>query len=445
MSNIVVANKEITYDGKIHNKSIEVNGGLPNGVEVKEYVYSADPINAGSYSVTIKFTGDSINYNPIDDITYENILVITPKTITLSWDNKEITYDKQSHIPTATISSGLVDGDTCNVTVEGEKVNAGTYNAIASINNSNYQISNNEIEFVIKPIEITVNASMDSVLGPNFTFNFDGIIHNNLVPVYDTDSIIEGDELNIRVNTSNIKAIVGEYAYTFVLSNSNYHTDNYGIISIKKTTISEGNLTWVDKAGSLPYATYNINNNVINMNDLLDYVEYKYYTYTYSWYADSYKLVEGELENGDYAVSLETLDNSNIVVSHNSIWSYHRFTYTKLDLSEKWSYDGTYNSNLFVAKGEARTGNATFTDGNEFSKALKLQSSQGSVSFEITEAMTMTLYVTNGTSVTLTKDGVAKKVEYTSNTPLVVELEAGSYEITKGDKETYLYAIFLEY
>ena len=446
MSNIVVANKEITYDGKIHNKSIEVNGGLPNGVEVKEYVYSADPINAGSYSVTIKFTGDSINYNPIDDITYENILVITPKTLTLSWDNKEFTYDKQSHIPTATISSGLVDGDTCNVTVEGEKVNAGTYNAIASIDNSNYQISNNEIEFVINPIEINVNASMDSVLGPNFTFNFDGIIHNNLVPVYDADSILEGDELNIRVNTSNIKAIVGEYAYTFVLSNSNYHTDNYGIISIKKTTINGSDLIWVEKAGNLPYATYNINNNVVNMNDLSDYVKYNYYTYTYRWMENTYKLVEGELENGKYVVSLVSLDESNINIYYYNIYGYKEITYTKLDLSERFSFDGTYNSNLFVAKGEAKTGNATFTDGNEFSKFIKLESGSGSVSFEISEAMTMTLYVTNGTSVTITKDdGDPSKIEYTSNTPLVVELEAGSYVITKGEKVTNLYAIFLEY
>lgn len=61
MSGVVFEGKEVTYNGEVH--SLYIKGDLPEGVTVN-YENNTN-VNAGTYTVTAKFTGDSVLYNPI--------------------------------------------------------------------------------------------------------------------------------------------------------------------------------------------------------------------------------------------------------------------------------------------------------------------------------------------------------------------------------------------
>lgn len=58
---------------------------------------------------------------------------VNPKTLGITWSNTSFTYDKESHVPTATLR-GVKSGDDCTVSVTGSQTDAGTnYTATASL------------------------------------------------------------------------------------------------------------------------------------------------------------------------------------------------------------------------------------------------------------------------------------------------------------------------
>ena len=65
MTGITFADRTETYNGQGH--SLAISGNLPNGVSVR---YEGNgQIEAGEYTVTAKFAGDTKNYNAIPDMT----------------------------------------------------------------------------------------------------------------------------------------------------------------------------------------------------------------------------------------------------------------------------------------------------------------------------------------------------------------------------------------
>lgn len=464
MSDVTVITKEYTYDGNAH-KEIEVTAGLPTGVTVKEYVYSADPINAGSYDVTIKFNGDETNYNPIEDITINEAVVINPAQITLSWGNTSFTYNKTSQVPSIESVTGIVVGDLYNITIVGSKVNAGTYTATAKIDNQNYVISNDEIEFTISPKTINVTVicdSSDGSAGSTFNYAYDGKVHNSLSATYDDSELYDGDVLSITVNTSSINANVGTHPYTLNFSNSNYRPTKYsGAIVVSKITINDSdtsNLSWYLKDNGLPTAYYKINsynptpiNNGTTFN--IENADFKILYYSLNgnyWSASSYVLLDGEpTEAGTYYVTLETTNSDNATVNHNGIWSYKSFTYTPIQTKEIWSYDGQYNSNLFNASGNSKDQEATFNiDGKSVTldKALKLETSSGTVTFKISSSKTIIVYCTCvNDDPTIRINGEKYNVTSGEGTTIVLNPEEETtYTISKGNGSVMLYAIVMD-
>ena len=85
MSGVTFTSKSVAYNGKSH--SLEVQGELPNGVTV-EYVGNGQT-NAGSYTVTAKFSGDSTNYNAIPDKTATLTITRATRTVTFKQDGQE--------------------------------------------------------------------------------------------------------------------------------------------------------------------------------------------------------------------------------------------------------------------------------------------------------------------------------------------------------------------
>ena len=120
-----------------------------------DYDSAEPPTKAGSY--TVHFTVEATdNYTTI---SAERSLTIGKKTIGIDWTDTELTYNGQPQKPTAT-ATGLEDGDTCAITVTGEKTNAGSYTATAtSLGNDNYQLPDDTTTtFSIARREVTVTA-----------------------------------------------------------------------------------------------------------------------------------------------------------------------------------------------------------------------------------------------------------------------------------------------
>ena len=86
-------------------------------------------------------------------------LTIKPRPVTeLNWSTTELVYNGRAQSPTATIET--VNGDTCEVIVQGAEINAGNYSATAAgLNNENYELvvsDNLVIRYEIGKMEIDV-------------------------------------------------------------------------------------------------------------------------------------------------------------------------------------------------------------------------------------------------------------------------------------------------
>ncbi|MBQ8085092.1 MAG: leucine-rich repeat protein [Lachnospiraceae bacterium] len=93
--------------------------------------------DAGDYTVYYKVEGTD-NWNAVEA---KNVKVsIEPKEVSLDWENRSFTYDGTVKTPSVT-AGGLISGDSCDVTVTGGQIIAGSYTATAeSLSNSNYSL-----------------------------------------------------------------------------------------------------------------------------------------------------------------------------------------------------------------------------------------------------------------------------------------------------------------
>ncbi|MBQ2670774.1 MAG: hypothetical protein IJG06_08515, partial [Clostridia bacterium] len=109
--------------------------------------------DANKYTVYYKVKGDN-NHN--DSAENSVSVTIAPKEIGITWPadtERFFEHDGKPHSLTAT-ATGLVNSDTCNVTVTGEQTDIGTYTATATgVSNSNYKLPTNGLtaSFTIYP------------------------------------------------------------------------------------------------------------------------------------------------------------------------------------------------------------------------------------------------------------------------------------------------------
>lgn len=136
MSKVVFRDKTVTYDGNIHTI---VATNLPDGVSV---VYeNNEHIDAGTYIITAKFSGDTVNYNPIPNKT----AVLTIDKATINTDNiifmdKTVEYNGESRTITAqNLPAELDESDISYVyfkegSLVDEAVEAGVYTVFLTFN-----------------------------------------------------------------------------------------------------------------------------------------------------------------------------------------------------------------------------------------------------------------------------------------------------------------------
>ncbi|MBQ6316586.1 MAG: Ig-like domain-containing protein, partial [Oscillospiraceae bacterium] len=118
--------------------------------------------DAGTYYVWYKVVGDD---NHSDNKVLSPVTVtVRKRETTLVWSNTTPTYDGNPKAPTATVYN-LIDGDSCDVTVEGAQTNTGTYTAKATaLSNPNYKLPDNATaDFTIQKAEGTIRFAEANV------------------------------------------------------------------------------------------------------------------------------------------------------------------------------------------------------------------------------------------------------------------------------------------
>ena len=219
--------KTLTYNG---SEQELVNAASTNGGTVK---YSLDNKNwstsiptgkdAKEYTVYYKVEGNK-NFKDVDvqEITNK----INPRTIDLNW-NKELTYNGKEQLPTATVNN-LVDGDKCEITVDGDKhKNVGTYEAKATkVSNPNYKLPENvTTSYTIKPKDITVTITPnggtygEKITGATAKLNdVESGDHPEVTLTY-TGTGYDGT----KVNGTEVPSHAGKYTVTASIDDKNYN------------------------------------------------------------------------------------------------------------------------------------------------------------------------------------------------------------------------------
>lgn len=180
--------------------------------------------NKGTYKISASQKEGS---NPNYDIDFKDgTFTINPRTIDLNW-NKELTYNGKEQLPTATVSN-LVDGDKCEITVDGaQHKNAGTYEATATkVSNPNYKLPENvTTSYTIKPKDITVTITPnggtygEKITGATAKLNdVENGDHPEVTLTY-TGTGYDGTE----VNGTEVPSHAGKYTVTASIDDKNYN------------------------------------------------------------------------------------------------------------------------------------------------------------------------------------------------------------------------------
>ena len=209
------SNTSFTYDGQNHAPVATLTGTLYSGDTTTINVSGAKK-NAGTYTATANTSNQ--NYK-VSTATATQSFTIAKREITVSWSNTSPVYNRSNQHPTATVSSGLVSGDSVTFTYAGAQKNAGNgYTATATSANSNYVVTNATCSFSIQPKTITVSWS-------NTTRTYTG---GALKPTAKLSGVISGDSVQVTVSvggSTSGKTAVGTYNAVATINNSNYVLD----------------------------------------------------------------------------------------------------------------------------------------------------------------------------------------------------------------------------
>lgn len=331
------------YNGKAQQPTFTLvgligNDGMGVNAKVTQDATVVEPINVGSYTLTLSVSGETyLNYvfgEPTlttETLTSHDYEII-PKPVSLTTSNvSNITYDGEVHAPTAKyidVSGATVDavaaiakdGTDINAT---DVKNAGAYTLTASLKDkTNYVWADNNptadktYKWTISELKITVkvtNANQSATYnGAEPTINTD-----TTVTLTDNGASVPSfvsNELSFSV-TKETGVNAGNYALTpSATANSGYSVDNYditptnGTFTINKAaltvTANSENITYGDDKPtfSVSYSGFvnNENESVLGGSLVLEcgYVRYGN--------VGTYSITPSGLTSGNYAITFES-------------------------------------------------------------------------------------------------------------------------------------------
>lgn len=135
--------------------------------------------HAGVYKMTAT---EESGANPNYSITFaEGTYTIQQKEISIIWSDTVFAYTGKPQSPKAT-ASGLIQGESCELTVSGANTNAGTYTAtVTALDNSNYKLPEDaSVSYSIRKKAVTVTVEdagrhVSDTKDPKFYYKTSGL------------------------------------------------------------------------------------------------------------------------------------------------------------------------------------------------------------------------------------------------------------------------------
>ena len=150
------ANTTLTYTGENQLPTCTVSNLIgEDECNVTVSLTGGDKKNAGSYTATAGTLSNSNYKLPSANTTQ---FTISPIEVGLDWGETSLPYTGNAQAPTCE-ATGVLSGESCEVTVTGQATEAGSHTATASsLNNSNYKLPEaNTTEFTITALAATVS------------------------------------------------------------------------------------------------------------------------------------------------------------------------------------------------------------------------------------------------------------------------------------------------
>ena len=185
----------LTYNGA--NQSLIASTNISNSTvyyKVGTELTSSNYTTGSTTKPTAKDAGSYVvyYYAPADNYTETKgnvTCAINAKNVAVTWSNTSFTYDSASHVPTASVTTGI-SGETMSLTVTGTQTDAGSYTAEATCSSittnnkcSNYALANTSTTFSISKINPTMSLSATSgtlYVGTNTSFTVSGSNYGTL-------------------------------------------------------------------------------------------------------------------------------------------------------------------------------------------------------------------------------------------------------------------------
>ena len=166
----------VSYDGFVNGETSTVLGGkLSYDINYQQYGDVGNTYTITPSGLTSK------NY----DISYETgTLQVGPKTVGVKWEETVLTYSGAAQAPTAT-ATGLIAGDECIVTVEGQQTAVGegytaTATGLTGAKSGNYKLSTTGLS---ADFEIAPQLSVQFAAGQQWATWYDErTTHNYIIP-----------------------------------------------------------------------------------------------------------------------------------------------------------------------------------------------------------------------------------------------------------------------
>ena len=264
MSGVTFEGGSFTYDGQTH--SIVISGNLPTGVTV---TYEGnDKVNAGEYTVTATFTGDSANYNAIPVMTAKLTIAKADYDMSgVTFEGGSFTYDGQAH--SLAIAGNLPYGVSVNY-INNAQVNAGEHTVTAKFT-GDYTNYNTIDDMTAKLTIAKADYDMSGVTFEGGSFTYDGQAHSLAI----AGNLPYGVSVNY-INNAQVNA--GEHTVTATFTGDSANYNAIPVMTAKLTiakadydmsgvTFEGGSFTYDGQAHSLAIAgnlPYGVSVNYIN-------------------------------------------------------------------------------------------------------------------------------------------------------------------------------------
>jgi hypothetical protein len=270
---VVLTNQEGTYGNiSINNKAYIINN-IIEGDTLSINILKESGTNIGIYQLTGILTIEPANYNvSFVSATYE----IIQRSLTIKISNQSIPYSKLIPSINQTLYQ-ITDGDiysydqlNINLSIINPSYLVGEYQIEGTYSNQNYDITfESGILFINKKeIHISFNNTVVSKIYDKIPYVYDYSINGLL----DNDSVIvEFDKYNLINAGFYTVSIVGIDSDSYYLSYTNNSTLQLTINKAYVKLVIENKESVFNKDElDLTYLLFDINNNEISINDLLD-------------------------------------------------------------------------------------------------------------------------------------------------------------------------------